>query len=94
MKTFNEKLDDLLIPILFGEEGILKPDGSSLIDQVIYSQKSKLKKTHKAIIDLICEAVEHIHTDNAWTVDTDLYYGFCEGSDEFKRNLINIVRGK
>lgn len=62
--NIDEELDKLLIPIIFGEDGMTKPDGSSLIDQIVYSQKSKLAKSRNEFKQLINSIVlEVIDTD-------------------------------
>ena len=53
--TPEQKIDEILIPILFGEDGMLKPDGSSLISRILYAQKSKLAKSRKQLLSLLNE---------------------------------------
>ena len=55
-KLTNEKIDEILIPMLFGEEGMAKQDGSSLMGQIVYSQNSKLSKSREKIESLIHQA--------------------------------------
>lgn len=47
-----DEIDELLIPMLFGEEGMIEPDGSNLLDLVIKAQKSKLYRDKQAILAL------------------------------------------
>ena len=47
-----DEIDEFLIPMLFGEEGMIEPDGSNLLDLVIKAQKSKLYKAKQAILAL------------------------------------------
>jgi len=96
VKTFNNKLDSLLIPILFGGDGVLEEDGSELMHRVIKAQKSRLNKTHQSIIDLICETVEEAKPDNrvanSWQAGIEVK-AFEDATRVFQDNLINIVRG-
>lgn len=88
-KTFSEKLDEILNEV--SNDSILVKAENSVTGYDICCRPI-FTRTKQAIIDLVCEVVENTRTDNAWTVDTDLYYGFGEGADEFKRKLINKLK--
>lgn len=81
MKTFNEKLDDLL-------------DEYSVIDGRLFHHEDK-KDFKQFIIDLVCGAVEEakpifIFDDG----NNDATWAYKKGTTEYQNNLINIVRGK
>ena len=90
MKTFSKKLDEILISFFNEVESDVHSGNNK--DGIVYTKAGT--KAKQSIIDLICDTAETIRPTNAWTVGTDLYYGFGEGLDEYKRNLINLIKGE
>jgi hypothetical protein len=92
-----ESIDDKLIKLLFGKDGLEEPDGSSVMGMIRGAQEKSLQRAKDLIkqsqVDLLERVGEGLVDKPENTFDEDYVNGWNNCLDEQREALLRIKEG-